>query len=115
MQLNNTIKMARKITMTLRANMNDRVDDCTIYDVIEDNNNKSFNIDFQAYKFYKIKLSYKNGKINWGIKFDDKTIIDIKKDISVDNEINLEMFYQEMKEQLEMRIPDKFLQANGWN
>ena len=92
----------------------DKIRDCVIYDIVEEGNNKSFNIDFQAYNFYEIKLSYKNGKINWSIKFDDKTTIGIKKDVIVYSETNLNLFFEEMQKELEMRIPDKFLQANGW-
>ena len=92
----------------------DKIRDCVIYDIVEEGNNKSFNIDFQAYNFYEIKLSYKNGKINWSIKFDDKTTIDIERDVIADSETNLNLFFEEMQKELEMRIPDKFLQANGW-
>ena len=115
MQLNDTIRLARKITMNLRTNMKNKVEDCVIYDIVEKDNNKSFNIDFEAYNFYEIKLSYKNNKIDWSIKFDDKTTIDIERDVIADSETNLNLFFEEMRKELEMRIPDKFLQANGWD
>lgn len=72
-----------------------------------------FSIEFEAYNYFALILNYDRGSFGCAI-------IAGERGIGIDNsqkwydKDKLSLFLHDLKEDLESRIPDKFLQRNGW-
>ncbi|QAA35342.1 hypothetical protein C1I91_18770 [Clostridium manihotivorum] len=72
-----------------------------------------FSLKFCVYKYYIVILNYDRGHFGCSILLGaDAISLDSNKEWD-DNE-NLREFWADIDEQLKLRIPDKFLEANGW-
>lgn len=72
-----------------------------------------FSIQFQMYKYFNIILNYDRGAFDCAIVAGDVRI-------GLDNsqqwydKADMNVFLYELQQQLELRIPDKFLEYYGW-
>ena len=113
MQLSETDKMALKFNNIVRKKWGDRVDNFVIENVIDDSNWRSFEITFEAYNYFHIKMSYDRGRFGWSI-YSGKHIIGLRSSQEWFEEADFDVFFDEMKDEIESRIPDKFLKKHGW-
>ncbi|MDO5414171.1 MAG: hypothetical protein Q4F78_01785 [Bacillota bacterium] len=113
MQLSETDKMALKFNNIVRENWGDRVDNFVIENVIDDPNFRSFEITFEAYNYFNIRMSYDKGRFGWSI-YGGKQMIGLKSSQQWFETADLGVFLDEMKDEIESRIPDKFLEKHGW-
>lgn len=113
MELNETEKMASLFCDKLEEKFTDKVDDFCIMDVIDDPNHRAFSVEFEAYNYFSIRMNYDKGRFGCCISFGSKGI-------SLENsqkwweEADFDVFLKELQEEIELRIPDKFLKARGW-
>ena len=113
MQLNETDKMAMKFNRKAREKFGNRVTDFGIENVIDDPNHRAFSITFKAYNYFVIRLNYNKGRFGCCVDFGEYGI-------SLDNSqkwwdtADFDVFFKELKQEIELRIPDKFLKAKGW-
>ena len=87
MQLNETDRMALEFNRQARELLGNRVTDFVISDVIDDPNHRAFSSTFKAYDFFMVRLNYDRGNFSCCIC---------------------------TGQEIELRIPDKFLKAKGW-
>lgn len=113
MQLNETENMAIKFNNEVRKTFGERVDDFCILDVVDDPNHRAFSVEFNAYDYYPIIFNYDMGRIGFNICYGVKRI-GLKSSQKWWDEVDFDIFFKELKEELEIRIPDKFLKARGW-
>src|SRR5690625_1621046 len=72
-----------------------------------------FNMQLTMYKYFNVILNYDRGSFGC-------SIINGDTGISLDNSqkwydtADMNVFLQELKQQIELRIPDKFLEFHGW-
>ena len=114
MQLNDTDKMAMNVTDYLEKNFGDKIQDYCIYDVIDDRNHRAFSINFQAYNYFWVLFNYDKGVIGCSIQYGEKTFVELKNSQEWYEKADFDIFCKELQEELELRIPDKFLKARGW-
>ena len=114
MQLNDTEKMAMNIVDYLEKNLGDKIGTCGIFDVVDDRNYRAFRINFEAYNYFFILFNYERGRIGCSIQYGEKSFIGLENSQKWYEEADFDIFCKELQEQLELRIPDKFLEANGW-
>lgn len=113
MQLNETEQMASDFCDKVANKFGKRVNDFAILDVIDDPNHRTFSVEFEAYNYFIIRMNYERGSFGC-------CIITGKYGITLHNSqewydtADFNVFFRELQEQLELRIPDKFLKANGW-
>ena len=113
MQLNETHEMAMNLNNNIKDYFGNRVGNFVIMNVNDDPNHREFTIEFLAYKYFYITLNYEKGRFGCGIQTG-------KHYISLDNsqkwyeKTDFNIFFKELKEELELRIPDKYLEAKGW-
>lgn len=113
MQLNETHRMAIDFNNKLRNMLGNRVEDFVILNVVDNPNYREFNIEFKAYDYYMVLFSYDKGRIGCSIEC-GKHYIPLKNSQQWYSDANFDTFFQELKNELELRIPDKYLEANGW-
>ena len=113
MQLNETEKKADFIADRLKIFFGKRVDNVVIENVIDVPGHTYFSIKFKAYNYFAVRLNYGVGSFGCcictgGIEF------------GLDNSqkywdtADFDVFFKELKQEIELRIPDKFLKAKGW-
>jgi len=73
----------------------------------------TFKIEFVMYKYFNVVLNYDRGSFGC-------SIINGSKFVQLDNsqkwydEADINLFFKELEQQIELRIPDKFLKYHGW-
>lgn len=74
----------------------------------------SFSIYFKLYDYYFITINYENGSIGAGILNGNYIMGIITKKKDLNDKIPLSDFFKEIDTEIQLRIPDKFLEAKGW-
>ncbi|MCH5267601.1 MAG: hypothetical protein J1E62_04570 [Lachnospiraceae bacterium] len=110
---NKIAKMAVCINNKIRDYFGNRVDDFGVEEISEDLNNITFTISFRAYESYSIFLLNNLGNYSCyfmigGVKFNFKSAHKYLESG------DYETLFSEIKHELELRLPDKFLEARGW-
>ncbi|WP_240189983.1 hypothetical protein [Bacillus sp. P14.5] len=72
-----------------------------------------FSLQFTAYNYFNVILNYDRGSFGCSIVTGDAGI-GLKNSQKWYDEADLDVFCKELREQLELRIPDKFLEYHGW-
>lgn len=105
-----TIKNEMK--KALKAHFKDQIGSFTIFEQT-DTPYTMFSMQFQMYKYFNVILNYDRGAFGCAIVAGDEGI-------GLDNsqqwydKADMNIFLKELQQQLELRIPDKFLEYNGW-
>ena len=113
MQNKNVDEMSDYIIDEMCAYFKNRIKDFVIKDLVDDVNHKTFSIEFSAYEYFPIIFHYDMGRIGYNICFGTR-IIALEGSQKWWDEADFNILFQELKEELELRIPDKFLKAHGW-
>lgn len=78
-----------------------------------DNPYTMFSINFRAYNYFSMVLNYDRGRFGCSIET-GKLALPIENSQKWYDKADMDIFCKELQEQLELRIPDKFLDHNGW-
>ncbi|WP_455717670.1 hypothetical protein [Anaerosporobacter sp.] len=113
MQNKNVDEMSDFIIDEMCALFKEKIKDFIIKDVVEDVNHKSFSVEFSAYEYFPIVFNYDMGRMGYSICFGTRTIA-LENSQKWWDETDFSILLRELKEELELRIPDKFLKAHGW-
>ena len=113
MQVNDTEKMALQFNKIAGEKLEGKVDQFCILDIHDAVNNRAFSIEFIAYDYFPIRLDYDKGRFGCCIMYGD-TAIGLNNSQKWWDEADFDIFFDELKEELELRIPDKYLKAHGW-
>ncbi len=90
-----------------------KMEDFEIFNIAE-KPYKTFSIKFKAYDYFIILFNYDRGVIGCSIQYGENSFIGLENSQKWYEKADFDVFCKELKEQLELRIPDKFLEANGW-
>ena len=71
------------------------------------------NFRFVMYDYFTISFNYDRGRFGCYITNGD-TSISLKNSQKWYDKADMNVFFKELQQQLELRIPDKFLEYNGW-
>lgn len=112
MQNNNAKEMAKDFLKNLRKYFDNKVEGFLIYS-ITDEPYKMFSIKFTAYKYFIIIFNYDRGRFGCSISYGEDGIALTSSQEWYDT-ADMNIFFKEIQEQIELRIPDKFLEFNGW-
>ena len=96
----------------LDSYFNDRIDDFVVLEKT-DLPYTMFSIRFNMYKYYNVILNYDRGAFGCAIINGDLGI-DLENSQEWYDKADMNIFCQELEKQLELRIPDKFLEHYGW-
>ena len=113
MQLNETEKMANDFVDILDERIKDCVDCYTFDDISDDPNYRTFSINFFAYEYFYVSIYYERGSISCNIK-EGEHYIHLKNSQEWYPDLDIDQFVKELRQELELRIPDKYLEAHGW-
>ncbi len=112
--LNDADKKALEISKKIREIMGNRTDKQGIYDVVHESNHYEFKIRFVAYDYFAVVFQYEQGIVDCYIECGEQESIFLVKGRDCYSATDLNDCFSEIKKELELRIPDKFLVAKGW-
>ncbi|MFX3617451.1 MAG: hypothetical protein ACE3JK_07975 [Sporolactobacillus sp.] len=112
MQKNNAKDTARKFIETARSYFGNKAQEFSLFSA-NDEPYKMFSLKFRAYNFYVVILNYDRGHFGCCISFGSDAIT-LDNAIEWEDNADLHDFWISIDEQLRLRIPDKFLEANNW-
>ena len=118
MELNEIEKMlelARETRKQIRKVFGERVDTITGYDYVDETSHQTFKLDFGAYDYFAIEFDYENDLCEFFIVLTKEVKLSLTKEPAVYSQItDWDEYLKGIKDELELRIPDKFLKAKGW-
>lgn len=106
-------QMADSIVHQFDTFFGKRFTDYIIGDVVNDSEYGFFSIKFCAYNYFPMLFEYDRGRFACYIDFGTRKIkLESSQKLWYNADFNI--FFKEIRTQLELRIPDKFLVAKGW-
>lgn len=118
MELNEIEKMlelARETRKQIRKVFGERVDTITGYDYVDKTSHQTFKLDFGVYDYFAIEFDYENDLCEFFIVLSKEVKLSLTKEPAVYSKIiDWDSYLKVIKDELELRIPDKFLKAKGW-
>ncbi|SHK70262.1 hypothetical protein SAMN02745136_03153 [Anaerocolumna jejuensis DSM 15929] len=113
MQLNDTLKMAMNVSDKFREKLGNKFDYSEISDVVDDSSHRAFKIRFTAYNYFIVLFNYDLDRIGCSLEYGEYHI-SLSNSQKWYSDADLDVFCNELMDELELRIPDKFLEAHGW-
>jgi hypothetical protein len=105
-------KILTIIINELKNNLGDKVDNICVEEC-KDEPYTIIGIEFEAYKYFYIRLNYDRGRFGCCI-INGSHGISLNSSEEWFDKADLYKFFNDLKEDLEYRIPDKFLIKNKW-
>lgn len=113
MHINETTKMALDLNKKMRNYFGDRADNFCVLDVVDDSNYRAFSVEFEAYNYFPVRINYDKGRVGSCIIFGEKKM-SLENSQKWWDETDFDKFFKELQSEIELRIPDKYLEAKGW-
>lgn len=114
LKLNETDKMALELNNKIREYFGKKVDNFILSDVIDDPNHRAFSVTFEMYNYFNMILNYDRGHFGCAIINGAHHGVSLKNSQEWWDTANFNQFFKELKDEIELRIPDKYLKAKGW-
>lgn len=114
MELNDTQMKSIEASKKIKEIFGDRIGTPKIYDVVHENNHYQFRIGFTAYESFSVVFQYEMDIIGCYFECGRQDCISLVDGRHCYSDTDLEAFFKEVRTQLELRVPDKFLKAKGW-
>ena len=114
-EINDMLELARETRKKIRKIFGERIDTIAGYDYVDEPNHQTFKLDFEAYDFFAIEFDYENDLCEFFIVLSKEVKLSLTKEPAVYSQItDWDSYLKGIKDELELRIPDKFLKAKGW-
>ena len=92
-----------------------RIGTICISDINDEPNHQTFKLDFEAYDYFAIEFDYENDMCEFFIVLTKEVKLSLTKEPAVYSQISdWDSYLRGVMDELELRIPDKFLKAKGW-
>ena len=90
--------------------------DCIVFDeIVDEPNHQTFKLDFKAYDYFTIEFDYENDLCEFFIVLTKEAKISLTKEPAIYSQISdWDSYLRGVMDEIEIRIPDKFLKAKGW-
>ena len=109
---NNANETVKELIKTAKVIFNEKIANIVLLEVT-DEPYPMFSLKFVAYNYFVIRCNYDRGHFGCNIVSGNEAI-PIPCKIEWADNCNYSLFWKEIDEQIRLRIPDKFLIANGW-
>ena len=93
----------------------DKIDVIVFDNIVDEPNHQTFKLDFKAYDYFTIEFDYENDLCEFFIVLTKEAKISLTKEPAVYSQItDWGSYLRRVVDEIEIRIPDKFLKAKGW-
>lgn len=114
MELNEMQRIALSVSKELKKIFENRISYTNIFDVVDEPNHHNFKIGFTAYDYFSVVFQYEQDIIGCHIEIGKNTFVPLLKEKHCYSDTDINSYFLKVKEELELRIPDKYLRAKGW-
>lgn len=114
MQQSEFYEIRMDIGRKIKKIFGDKIRSIEFYDVVEEVGHWSFKIGFFAYDYFYIVFTYELDIIGFSIEVGNGKLLRVNNTHNCYSNTNMDAYIQRMVEELELRIPDKYLQMHGW-
>ena len=115
METNKMLELARETRKKIRGVFGESVDTIAGCDFVDEPNHQTFKLDFMVYDYFTIEFDYENGMCEFFIVLTKEAKISLTKEPAVYSKItDWGSYLRRVVDEIEIRIPDKFLKAKGW-
>lgn len=114
MQQDEFMNIRREVGKTIKEEFGDRIKGIEIFDVVNEPSHWAFKIRFVAYDYFVVVFNYELDIIGFSIEVNGGRYISLLSGHNCYSNTDFRKHLQGVQENLELRIPDKFLKANGW-
>ena len=115
MELNNMDILSDEFFDIVKRVFKDKINDIVFDDIVDAPNHQTFKLDFKAYDYFTIEFDYENDLCEFFIVLTKEAKISLTKEPAVYSQItDWDEYLKGIKDEIELRIPDKFLKAKGW-
>ena len=115
METNKMLELAKETRKKIRGVFGERVDTIAGYDYVEEPNHQTFKLDFEAYDYFAIEFDYENDLCEFFLVLTKEAKLSLTKEPAVYSQISdWDKYLKGVMDEIELRIPDKFLKAKGW-
>lgn len=113
METNKSDEIKKVLLSNLKSVLKDKVENICI---CESRNEPSVtvSIEFEAYRYFVVRLTYDRGSLGCAI-INGKYGIAIESSEQWYEKADLSKFFNDIMDDLELRIPNKYLEKNNWN
>ncbi|MEI3615032.1 hypothetical protein [Pseudogracilibacillus sp. SO30301A] len=110
---NNSEVIQNKVIRELKEYFDDKI--TSGFTVLErtDTPYTMFSLSFIAYDYFNVTFNYDRGRFGCYTIVGDKKI-PLRNSQQWYDKADMDVFLQELEQQIELRIPDKFLEFHGW-
>lgn len=113
LELNETEKMASDFIDAIDKRMGEQVDNFVLDDVSDDPRYRTFTIRLLAYNYFHVYIRFDRGSILCALKDSDSYIL-LPNSQENYSKMDIDKFVEELRREIELRIPDKYLKAHGY-
>ncbi len=110
-ELNDVINSVFK---AIQNQFGNRIKDIEIVNVVDVPSYWAFNINFIAYNYFFVVFTYDLGSIGFSLILNQKHPVSLLNSSDWYSNIDFDKYFQMVQDNLESRIPDKYLKAYGW-
>lgn len=96
----------------IQSFFSDKVKNFAVLDFYDNDNTEEFSVEFEAYSYFYIRINYDKGKLAFAVETSDHLVF-----FPFDSfweTADFDVLFQDLQEEIELRIPDKFLKVHGW-
>jgi len=112
LQIKNSERISDEIIEKLACYFQNEIDDFMVSGET-DSPYIMFQIEFVVYKYFNIILNYDRGRFGCSI-INGNRYLPLENSQKWYDQADMNIFFKELEEQLQLRIPDKFLEFYGW-
>lgn len=114
MQQNDFNEIKMEIGRKIKQSFGNKIGSLEIFDVVSETGHWSFKIRFIAYDYFVILFNYELDIIGFSIEIGNGKLIRIINEHNCYSDIDMDNYLQQVINEIELRIPDKYLKAHGW-
>lgn len=113
-QQNDFNEIRMKIGRKIKQVFGDRSGCLEFFDIVEEAGHWAFKIRFVAYNYFVIVFNYELDIIGFSIEAGQENKICIMDEHTCYSNTDLDSYIKKVIDEIELRIPDKYLRAHGW-
>ena len=114
MQQNDFNEIRMDIGRKIKNIFGNKIRSIEFYDVVEEAGHWSFKISFFAYDYFFVVFNYELDIIGFSIEVGNGRLLSVTNTHNCYSNIDMDTYIQGIIEELELRIPDKYLESRGW-
>lgn len=115
LELNNMDILSDEFFDIVKRVFKDKINGIVFDDIVDEPNHQTFKLDFKAYDYFAIEFDYENDMCEFFIVLTKEAKISLTKEPAVYSQItDWDSYLKGIMDEIELRIPDKFLKAKGW-